>query len=147
MPVAKSYANMEIQGEPFCENKRMYVNVLAPKGIKKVRWYSDAEYRKMYPDAPIADIMDFNGREAFGFGQEGFITLYKGHPTEEWFEDEHRNLRYNLIFGYYTPGRLELPSLIGDIVPVRLNWEDVATEGNKMKPHEEVIKIVKSKLK
>ena len=39
MAVAKTYAKMEISGEPFMENKRMYVNVISPKGLKKVRWY------------------------------------------------------------------------------------------------------------
>ena len=146
MPVAKTYAHMKIQGEPFSENKRMYVNILAPNGIKKVRWYSDTEYRRMYPETPAADPMDFNARQAFGFGEEGFITLYKGHPSEEWFDNEHIHLRRNLTFGYYTPGRLELPSLTGDIEPIRLYWEEVAVEGNKMKPHEEVQKYVNTLL-
>ena len=146
MPVAKTYAHMKIQGEPFSENKRMYVNVLAPNGIKKVRWYSDIEYRRMYPETPAADPMDFNARQAFGFGEEGFITLYKGHPSEEWFDNEHIHLRRNLTFGYYTPGRLELPSLTGDIEPIRLYWEEVAVEGNKMRPHEEVQKYVNTLL-
>lgn len=142
MPVAKAYAKMEIQGEPFKENGKMYVNVLSPKGIKKVRWYSDIEYRRMYPDTPPADPMDFNARQAFGFGEEGFITIYKGHPTEEWFEHEHGRLRRNLTFGYYTPGRLELPNLTGDIEPIRLYWDEIAAEDNKMKSHEEVQKYV-----
>ena len=51
MAVAKTYAHMKVEGEPFKENGRMYVNVIAPKGIKKVRWYSDAEYRRMYPES------------------------------------------------------------------------------------------------
>lgn len=146
MPVAKTYANLKIQGEPFSENKRMYVNVISPKGVKKVRWYSDVEYRRMYPDTHAADPMDFNARQAFGFGEEGFITIYKGHPTEEWFDNEHAHLRRNLTFGYYTPGRLELPSLTGDLEPVRLFWHEVAATDNKMKPHEEVQKYVNSLL-
>ena len=46
MPVAKTYEKLTLQGEPFMENKRMYVYVLAKNGPKKVRWYSDAEYRR-----------------------------------------------------------------------------------------------------
>ena len=42
MAVAKTYEKMALVGEPFQENGKMYVNVQAPKGIKKVRWYSDA---------------------------------------------------------------------------------------------------------
>ena len=76
MAVAKTYAKMEISGEPFMENKRMYVNVVSPKGLKKVRWYSDAEYQRMYPgEVATNDIMDFNARHAFGFGDLGYITI------------------------------------------------------------------------
>jgi hypothetical protein len=143
MPVAKTYAKMTIEGEPFQENNRMYVYVSAPKGLKKVRWYSDAEYRRMYPDAVILDTtMNFDARHAFGFGEEGYITLYKGHKVEEWAENDRTNIWYNLDFLYYTPGRLGRPNLIEGIEPIVLKWEDVAAEGNMMRPHEEVQKIV-----
>ena len=118
MAVAKTYEKMALVGEPFQENGKMYVNVQAPKGQKKVRWYSDAEYRRMYPDAVKNDIMDFNARHAFGFGPEGFITIYQGRNLEDWADAEHDHLRYNCTFGYYTPGRLELPILTNDIIPI-----------------------------
>lgn len=143
MAVAKTYANMEISGDPFKESGRMYVNVVTPKGLKKVRWYSDAEYRRMYPDAVVEkDIMDFNARHAFGFGEEGYITLYKGRNVEEWAENDRTNIWYNLDFNYYTPGRLGRPALTNGVEAIQLKWEEVAAEGNKMKPHEEVQKIV-----
>jgi hypothetical protein len=148
MAVAKTYEKMALVGDPFKENGKMYVNVQAPKGIKKVRWYTDAEYRRMYPNATIVnDTMNFDARHAFGFGEEGFITLYKGRNLENWADDEHDHLRYNLTFDYYTPGRMELPNLINGIIPIKLMWEQVAAEGNKMKPHEEVRKIVDSLIK
>lgn len=143
MPVAKTYAHMEIQGEPFSENKRMYVNVLAPKGIKKVRWYSEAEYARMYPNE-VKDEPEFNAYRAFGFNDSDYITLYKGRNVEEWAENDRRNIWNNLIFGYYTPGRLELPNLTDGIEAVQLKWEQVAAKGNTMKPAEEVQKIVQS---
>ena len=146
MAVAKTYEKMALVGEPFQENGKMYVNVQAPKGQKKVRWYSDAEYRRMYPNAVKNDIMDFNARHAFGFGPEGFITIYQGHNLEDWADAEHDHLRFNCTFGYYTPGRLELPTLTKDIIPIKLTWKEVAAEGNKMKPHEEVHKYVMSHL-
>jgi len=143
MPVAKTYAHMEIQGEPFSENKRMYVNVLAPKGIKKVRWYSDAEYARMYPNE-VKDEPEFNAYRAFGFDNSNYITLYKGRNVEEWAENDRHNIWNNLIFNYYTPGRLELPNLTEGIEAVQLKWEQVAAKGNTMKPAEEVQKIVQS---
>ena len=143
MPVAKTYAHMEIQGEPFSENKRMYVNVLAPKGIKKVRWYSDAEYARMYPNE-VKDEPEFNAYRAFGFNDSDYITLYKGRNVEEWAENDRHNIWNNLIFGYYTPGRLELPNLSNGIEAVQLTWKQIAAKGNSMKPVEEVQKIVQS---
>jgi hypothetical protein len=143
MPVAKTYAHMEIQGEPFSENKRMYVNVLAPKGIKKVRWYSDAEYARMYPNE-VKDEPEFNAYRAFGFNDSDYITLYKGRNVEEWAENDRHNIWNNLIFNYYTPGRLELPNLTDGIEAVQLKWEQVAAKGNTMKSTEEVQKIVQS---
>ena len=70
MPVAKTYANFTIDGEPFRENNRMYVNVITPKGAKKVRWYSESEYNHMYPAAKVEP--QFNAKRAFGF-DNGFI--------------------------------------------------------------------------
>lgn len=147
MAVAKTYAKMELSGEPFKENGRMYIYVIAPKGQKKVRWYSDAEYRKMYPEAVIEhSIMDFNAKHAFGFEETGYITIYKGKDVEGWANEDRTNIRYNCTFGFYTPGRLELPHLTNGIEAVKLMWEEVMDHDNKMKPHEEVTKYVRSLL-
>ena len=152
MAVAKTYAKMEISGEPFMENKRMYVNVVTPKGLKKVRWYSDAEYRRMYPEEVNGNnqhnIMDFNARHVFGFGPAGYITIYRGSQTqlEECFETHHESFRRNLTFGIYTPSRLNLCNLPDGISPVILKWEEVMDHDDRMKPHEIVQKIVAAKL-
>lgn len=147
MAVAKTYAKMEICGEPFKENGRMYVNVIAPKGMKKVRWYTDAEYQRMYPNAqPAYDVMDFNAKHAFGFDDTGYITLYKGRNVEEWANEDRTHIYYNLTFGFYTPGRWEPVRITQGIEPIKLKWEEVAAEGNKMRPHEEVRKYVNSLL-
>lgn len=139
MPVAKTYEKMALQGEPFQENGRMYVNVLAPKSIKKVRWYTINEYKRMYPDATVEDdIMNFNAKHAFGFDDTGYITLYKGKNVEEWADEDRTNIYYNLTFGFYTPGRLTLPKMCDGIEPVQLKWEDVMDHDDRMRPHEEV---------
>ena len=147
MAVAKTYAKMEISGDPFMENGRMYVNVHAPKGLKKVRWYSDAEYRRMYPDAVVEhNIMDFNAKHVFGFEETGYIIIYKGTDVEGWANEDRTNIYYNCTFGFYTPGRLESPHLIDGIEPIRLMWEEVMDYNDRMKPHEVVQKIVAAKL-
>ena len=149
MAVAKTYAKMEISGDPFKENGRMYVYVIAPKGKKKVRWYSDAEYNRMYAKEETKhDIMDFNARHVFGFGDLGYISIYRGNETdlEKCMEDHHESFRRNLTFGIYTPSRLQLCALPNSITPIRLNWEEVMDHDDRMKPHAEVQKIVAAKL-
>lgn len=152
MPVAKSYANMKVHGEPFMENKRMYVNVMAPKGLKKVRWYSDAEYRRMYPNEVTENgkrnIMDFNARHVFGFGVDGYITIYRDDERllEQFFEAHHESFRRNLTFGIYTPSSINICALPAGITPIVLKWEEVMDHDDRMKPHEVVQKIVAEKL-
>ena len=85
MAVAKTYEKFEIQGEPFTENKRAYVIVKTPKGDKKVRWYSEKEYARMYPDAQTVTKTS-NYRQALGFKDAGYITIYLGeNESNEWW--------------------------------------------------------------
>ena len=145
MPVAKTYQSYETLGEPFQENKRWYVNITTTKGIKKVRWYSDAEYTRMYPDDnPAKDLMDFNARHAFGFDEKGYITIYKGDPEliKRWVENDHTNIWYNLTFQYYTPSKFPTPKILNGIEPIQLKWEDVMDHDDRMRPHEEITKMV-----
>ena len=149
MAVAKTYEHMEVQGEPFKENGRMYINVLAKKGLKKVRWYSDAEYQRMYSNKEQNnDIMDFNARSVFGFGDLGYITVYKGNRRvlETFAEEHHDSFRRNLTFDYYTPSRLAVPELPSGILPVKLLWAAVMDHDDRMRPHDEVKKYVDSLL-
>ena len=143
MAVAKTYQSYEIQGEPFQENKRWYVNILTSKGTKKVRWYNDAEYARMYPEEK-KDLMDFNARHAFGFDEKGYITIYKGDPkkVEEWAENDRTNIWRNLTFGYYTPSKFPTPQVLSGIEPIKLSWEEVQDHDDRMKPHEEVARYV-----
>ena len=143
MAVAKTYEKMELVGEPFEEHGRMYVQVRAPKGIKTVRWYTEAKYRRMYKTVIMVNpTMDFDARHAFGFGDEGFITIYKGRNVEEWANADRHNIYYNCTFLYYTPGRLERPRIIDGITPIKLTWEEVMDYDTRMKSHEEVKKYV-----
>lgn len=139
MAVAKSYQAYEIQGEPFEENKKNYVYVLTPKGAKKVRWYSNAEYNKMYPDTPIKD--GFNARFAFGFREGGFITLYKGDENviREWARETYPpKAWYNEIFHFYTPAHLPVENVPDGVTPIVLKWEEVCVDETRMKPYGEV---------
>lgn len=147
MPTAKTYSQMPIQGEPFKENGRMYVNVQAKNGIKKVRWYSDAEYKRMYPDAIIQS--EFNARQAFGFGSQGYITIFKGDENiiKAWAQAEWPpKAWYNTIFHFYTPGYMILEHLPPEITPIRLYWNEINIDEMHMKSYDEVEKYVLDKI-
>ena len=149
MPVARTYEKFPIDGEPFRENGRLYVNVQTNKGLKKVRWYTDAERERMDKAAGVTakkDIMDFDGRTAFGFGDDGYIIIYGGDEDDiEAWAQTHRNFLWrNLTFGYYTPSRLasQIIDLPVTVVARKLEWSEVQDSGNKMKPHEEVTRYI-----
>lgn len=136
MAVAKSYKDLATYGEPFEENGKMYVVVITARGAhKKVRWYTDAEYAKMYPDdAPKFPSKEFGicgGRktrptkEVLGF-KEGYIWVFKGdtYPLVEWFRENGANFR--TFWGWNFTSEQELPNLPAGIEAKKLMWESVA---------------------
>lgn len=87
MAVAKSYQALTQIGEPYELNGKMYVKVQAKSGAKQVRWYTDREYAKMYPEDKSV-LTSFgedkkkspywrSQKDVLGF-EEGFIWIFKG---------------------------------------------------------------------
>ena len=130
MPVAKSYVALEQTCEPYKKNSRWYVRVRQASGAEKeVRWYSDAEYEKMYPDEANPETVKRirSVKDVLGFSK-GYITIFKGdtYPLLDWFQAEPK-CRYHNFWGWYVVSEDELPQTIpAGITPVQLKWEDVA---------------------
>lgn len=158
MPVAKSFTSFEILGEPFEKNGRPYVKVRNPQTntIREVRWYTETEYKKLYPDIPsivekTQEVKKENAlslKKVLGF-EKGYITIFKGNieQHEEWFRNSIA--RYSTWWGWYIISTDELPEDIPfSIAPVRLNWERVSYKDGRLKPEaqvkEEVEKILYS---
>lgn len=139
MPVAKSYQSLEIVGDVFVSSGRQYVNVKMKSGaLKTVRWYSDSEYRKMYPEAVAvdrsADPYYKPQKEVLGF-TKGYITIFKGDTYAEidWFRASIA--RYARWWGWYIISTEEVPTdLPAGITPVRLPWESVGQDSGELKP-------------
>lgn len=136
MPVAKTYSAWKIESDVFVSNGRQYVNATSPKGVTKtVRWYTDREYAKMYPDAAPAEstVKWKPQKEMLGF-QKGYITIFKGdtYSEVEWFR---RSIaRYHKIIGWYIVSTEELPEDIpAGITPIQLPWESVGGEEGELK--------------
>lgn len=148
--VAKSYQNMEIVHEPFRKNGRMYVEVKNSKGtIKQVRWYTEAEYAKMYPEDKTDKTKDpyyKSQKYVLGF-DKGYITIFRGvtEEHEEWFK---RSIcRYARWWGWYVISTKEVPKDLPEgVEPVRLDWEPMDNGNEWLKEEKEVVKYVQSVL-
>lgn len=140
MSVAKSYEKYPIVGDPYEHDKRQYVRIQYPcckksvcakcggigHYLKEVRWYETET---------ITD--RFDARRAFLFGEQGFITIFKGDKAiiEKFFLDELPRYygRFNTIFGWFIGSDTPIPSnLPSEITPVRLTWEEVSDSQNKI---------------
>lgn len=146
--VAKSYQNLEMVGEPFSVNKRLYVQVKTKKGVlKTVRWYSEKEYIKMYPDEVILEqgIKRIKTqKEVLGF-TNGYITIFKGdtYNNKEYFQMS--TARYSRLWGWYFISTEKLPNDIPeDVEAITLPWEMVGNEDETLKKEDEVIAAVES---
>lgn len=131
MSVAKSYENMKFLGSPYEKENKFYVKVAYPccsrprckkcggQGFypKEVRWYGPTP---------------FNARYAFGFRDEGYITLLiNSHAVlDDWFRNAKPGEgRYNLLFQWYIPSYLSMPELPQNTRTVRLDWEQISKDG------------------
>lgn len=149
MAVAKSYQELEIVGDVFVSSGRQYVNVKLKSGkLKTVRWYSDSEYRKMYPEAVAVDRSTDPyykpQKEVLGF-TKGYITIFKGDTYAEidWFRASIA--RYARWWGWYIISTEEIPEdLPAGIEPIQLPWELVGQEDGNLKPEHLVEEAVES---
>lgn len=152
MPIAPSFQKMEILCSPFTENNKQYVRIRNQKTgtERKVRWYSDQEYNRLYPNQKTEKQSKYYKpqKEVLGFGEEGYITIYKGiTPSDEEFfrKGPFRNSRW---WGWYLPSSFSTDiTLPAGVQPIKLYWSSVGEENGSLKTEEKVIKTVKELLK
>ncbi len=145
--VAKSFQALKQLGEPFLENQKMYVNVQNEKTgtIRKVRWYTEAEYAKMYGEKVDKPAKEFkNQKQVLGF-EHGYVTIFKGdtYANLEWFQKSIA--RYCKWWGWYVVSTETVPfDLPVGLEPVQLPWELVGEEEGYLKSDEIVRAAVNS---
>lgn len=126
--IAKSYQQFQILTNPYEVNKKKYVDISYKNSIKRVRWYSDAEYLKMYPEEKenLIPSANYDIKTALGFSND-FITVFSGNVdgNSEYFE---RSIaRFHRIFGWYIASTDDLPiDLPHDVTPHRLEWSAIS---------------------
>lgn len=132
--VAKSYQEMKIIGEPYISSGRAYVQVEDPKTgrVRQVRWYTETEYAKMYPDYEPEPKRFKSQKEILGF-TEGYITIFKGdtYANLEWFQ---RSIaRFCKLWGWYIISTEAIPiDLPTGLEPIRLDWSVVGGDDDKL---------------
>ena len=146
--VAKSFQNLKIEGEPFNQNGRLYVNVITNSGsLRKVRWYSDYEYKKMYPeeaDNHTNDPYYKTQKVVLGFIND-FITIFKNNNYENSDYFRSKGARYTKWWGWFFASDAEIPEDLPEgVIPVRLDWSLVGTSDEKLKSDKEVADVVDS---
>lgn len=138
MAVAKSYRDCKVISEPFSANGRMYINIEMPSGTqKRVRYYSDAEYFKMYGEE-FSQSTPLSEREKLGF-VDGYITIFKGntYPHKDWLKEQ--GARFTKLFNWSFASNIhydetELPE---DLEPIQIPWDKVSAD-DKLLPESEV---------
>lgn len=126
--VAKSYQNLQQIGEPYTRNGRQYIKVATKSGEKEVRFYSEDEYYRMYPDETPKNKKIKSLKEVLGF-EKGYISLFRGEYDEDADFLQSSATRYNRLFGWFCPSSSELPNELPDgVTPVVLNWDDIAVD-------------------
>lgn len=137
--VAKSYQKLKICGSPYTKNGRAYVEVSYPDGRRKeVRWYSDSEYNKIYPEAQVRPQKLRSTKDVLGF-KEGYITIFKGDPSPllDWFRLS--SARFHVFWGWYFVSEEPLPEIPAGLEPVKLLWENIAyVDEDELRPESEI---------
>lgn len=145
--VAKSYQALTQMGEPYMSNGKMYVQVKNEKtgNIRQVRWYTEAEYAKLYGEKVEKTEKEFKSqKQVLGF-ENGFITIFKGdtYANLEYFQKSIA--RYCKMWGWYIVSTEAVPvDLPVGIVPIELRWEMVGEEEGMLKSDHLVKQAVES---
>lgn len=150
MPVAKSFQSFEMLTEPYIVSGKQYVKVRNPKTgtERQVRWYSDSEFAKLYPEMkPMVQAQDAfykPQKEVLGF-TKGYITIFKGdtYAHIDWFRASIA--RYAKWWGWYIISTEEIPNDLPDgLEPIQLPWDIVGNDDGKLKPEHLVKEAVES---
>ena len=109
--------------------------------MRKVRWYTEEEYAKYYPNQnPKAPVK--TQKEVLGF-TFNYITIFKGNTYShlEWFRASIA--KYDKRWGWYITSDENVPfDLPAGLEPIRLSWNMVGDEDGLLKDADEIRKIV-----
>lgn len=151
MPVAKSYSNLKQLGVPYKDKGKAYVRVILDNGIEKViRWYSDAEYARMYPEEKKDRTKDpYYKPQKYTLGfDKGYITIFKGVTKDnEWWFQQKDECRCTRWWGWYVPSTVAVPVDYPEgVQEVKLMWDPMGKEDEWLKEESVVYEHVRKTL-
>ena len=125
--VAKSFQSLRQIGEPYTKNGRQYVKVEKKSGgEREVRWYTEAEYAKMYPDEKINITPQMPKLYDF-FAPLGYIYVVKDWSNPkvvEYLENHRLPFRQHGYLGWFLAGYEKIPEDIpSEIELLKVDWE------------------------
>lgn len=146
--VAKSFQSMTQLCEPYKKNGRMYVKVKNEKtgNEREVRWYTEFEYAKMYPETESLIKHTRSQKFTLGF-DEGYVYIFKGdtYANLEWFQESIA--RYCRLWGWYIRSVDQLPAdLPVGIEPIKLFWDDIGDDTGWLLDDQKIINHVQTLL-
>lgn len=142
MITAKSYREWQWDGEPWKDTStnRWYVNVINPKtgAIKKVRAYKETD-KAVREKKPKEEQGFSQQRKVLGFGEPGYIYIFKGinDNNEHWFKKS--DARYCRLWGWYFPSDIPIPEDMPKTVhKIKLEWPAVGNSHGALYDDEKV---------
>ena len=142
MITAKTYRDWERASEPEKDTStnRWYVEVINPKSgnVKRVRLYksTDAAVKEKNTSSTAESTQQ---REVLGFGEKGYITIFKGinDNNEHWFKKSEA--RYCRLWGWYFPSNIPIPEdMPKTVYKIKLEWPAVGNSYGALYDNEKV---------
>lgn len=152
--VAPSFQNFEMLTEPYEVSGKQYIKVRNPRTgtERQVRFYSEAEYRKLYPESnaklpieekkkdkyyrPLRDVLGFN---------KGYITIFSNADEENEYFLTCAVARYSTRWGWYISSEDEVPADLPEGINKHiLNYASVFNNPDTLKPEAEINNAIDS---
>ena len=145
--VAKSFQGLEVVGDVYTSKGRQYVQVRTKSGnLRQVRWYTEKEYARMYPNEEPKMKEAKSQKEVLGF-TNGYITIFKGDTFNNQDYFRMNSARYAKTWGWYFISTEPTPEDIPEgVEAVRLPWDIVGNPDGNLKNESEVAAAVESLL-
>lgn len=153
MAVAPSFTNYKTLSEPFDDKGKMYIMVEHPNthNSRKVRWYTEAEFSKLYGKKIVTtDRPQIKGlKQCRGFAEGPIKVLHSLDAKQELWCRNTMNCWYANGIGWYIASQNISSTIVpADIKTIELTWEEFRDgEDYYMKTPSQLTLIINDKIR